>query len=161
MNHHSVGQPAAPLAGGQPPSLSCEFCDSVGESRAGLRAHQSWHHSEQMFRCEASPACSQVFLTVRELRLHLTGCHLLQAFDCVKVARAGLVRLPRDLRLVRCGLCRAELYTDQARSSHGCGADLRYECRACEGYHLASWEKLNTHVNLKHGSWVIKTVQAG
>ena len=147
----------------QPPSypLPCQFCHSVAETAAGLKVHQSWHHSEQMFRCQVSPECSQSFLTVSELRLHLTGSHLLPAFDCGKLARAGRVLLPRELRLARCSLCRAELYTEQARTGHGCGAGLSYECRACERYTLPSWDKLNTHVNLKHGSWVVKTVQAG
>ena len=156
MHHHILGQQAGGL-----PSLSCQFCHYFAETAGGLRAHQRWQHSQEMFHCQASPACRETFLSVTELRLHLTGSHLLPAFDCGKLAKAGRILLPRDLRLARCSLCRAELFTAQARASHDCGAALSWECRACERYQLASGEKLETHINLKHGSWVVKTVQAG
>ena len=141
------------------PSLSCEFCDWFAGSTPALQTHLASQHSEDMFGCQASPACRQVFLTVRELRQHLTSSHHHQTFDCVKLVKAGQVRLPRDLRLARCVQCRASLYTEASRAGHGCGAGLSYECRACERYQLASGEKLETHINLRHGSWAVKAVK--
>ena len=149
---YHLGHPALP-------SLSCDLCDWFAGSTAALQTHLASQHSEDMFGCQASPACRQIFLTVGELRHHLTSSHHHQTFDCVKLVKAGRVRLPRDLRLARCVQCRASLYTQAARAGHGCGAGLSYECRACERYQLASVEKLETHINLRHGSWAVKTVQ--
>jgi len=146
------------LSSSQLVKLRCQFCQFQFGEVHWLRDHLEKQHIQDMFRCQFSPDCGQNFLTVPELRLHLTTFHAHQTFDCAKLAKSGKVGLPRDLRLWRCGQCGDKLYCQERAAKH---RDLKYECRACERYSLPSLQRLNTHINLRHGSWTVKLGPGG
>ena len=169
MFRYSISPPlSTPLMSAQE-YLKCHFCPSMFPSNS-LSSHLSSAHSSLMFHCRAnaSPgiACNQQFLSVPQLRTHLYTQHMITTFSSDKLARAGTIKLPKDLRMYKCRRCPAdqdsfygssdqlsthisalhpEVTTSPVRRVFG------FECRACEKYPLDDLAHLMKHIKMRHG----------
>jgi len=169
MSHNSITISPPLLSPAGENYVRCYFCPSVFPT-ISLSSHLTTTHSSLMFHCRAHTAlgtlCAQQFLSVPQLRTHLSSQHIISTFSSDKLAKAGTITLPKDLRMYRCKSCpqdqaaifygSAERISAHIATSHpeltasNTRRMIGYECRACDKYQLDDQEHLLRHIKLRH-----------
>ena len=141
--------------------------------RDRMKLHLTTAHPHASFRCNYLPRhrlqpCGKTFITSKKtlahLRSHLPGIRMCEAMD------RGLVKVPRDLRWMRCRICGLccngqglQAMVDHVREEHPKGASSTarvadfaaritdFGCRLCGivGHGVKGYERLRKHIKQK------------